>query len=1147
METGAPQVSSWLQAAERHVVEQLCEGAAGRSVIPRLKTLSPQLPVSYSFTPISQLLALQRSPCVSLLGWDTEQFQQWSQEGLGYWTKSGGVPPTILPRARLLLVGYITDQPTDGQHDGSLYIRDANGCVPCEVLQSDCSCLESLLIFPCWIYIPTHHGGGYVEVLSPPIPVTQPEVAANVPAVSSFITPESAILYLHNIKRSHGCRVSVTGQVSLVTSLVTVRSKTFFFFFLQDTKQSVPVIVQVPSKLFWYQVLNIGDTYEVTSLALSSLRGSSRQVFAVTSSSLLALCLPLCPPLCPSCPSSPVAENSEKLTESIETERSSDRPLERPTGRRSKESKTLTYKGVLTRVLNAPAGLYELDGALLLCTAYTQLPSGGRGLRVGARVEVCDAHLQQSPSPLFPTLVLSSCLRSRLRICHFSRLNTPCSLSSGARHLYLHLLFCYRLRLPEYLWMCHVIDKLQEKLCPRLVRQSCITRPLSDGAQGPAEKLLFPILSSWSNGRRERNLRDEMVTDPHDCPLREYSPLPPPWCLPPLAVFPSLVTTSKNLQGEESNRRLHWSHYLLRSGDLSTPHVLLGVLQVSSSGSLLLKDQSSSLACLVLPAPPLTWIGCVLEVHHYHLVTENVEVKDDGENQRSRTYAVFLAQDVRILHSSHSSSSSCPLARPRVQPPAKIPRPEASRAQRHLVIERLEGRCMKPGQSKELQFRATASWVDIQRPSPEEEDREAKRPDEADKPFSKVTLLFSSSSVRWFHFLQPNKLYRLTTTGETDSGVFERLSAPPLDTVSGPQCLQVPAEWTLEDVETQTLSPGPTIILSIEEALKVSSGCSLLTVSGVLSSRSMCDTQITRPVPSNTHKVPDAFLPFGVSIKVSLIQPQSHSSASVYLDVSGGPYPLGLLPGATVILQGLERKVSRSGRVYFRSVPTTHVSILSPPTEDLGHATAPPLVLFRQLAGTPAPQRAVCSITCVLNMTLYWDCSVCGSSFTQGACDQSPSCTSRSGVFRAKAWVKAEDGSGEIRLYLQDEAVWLMLGISSSLWEALRGRVLSRGRVAVKSWGRSDMPSEEDSSDPLIDHMRFLMSRPAISRPLVLTFRQHVEAAGGGTSASSQLTRFTRAEREYVTRVPAAPVVTCVQLQEVEPRTLCHMIRERSQ
>ncbi|CAI9597061.1 unnamed protein product [Staurois parvus] len=299
-------------------------------------------------------------------------------------------------------------------------------------------------------------------------------------------------------------------------------------------------------------------------------------------------------------------------------------------------SKTLTYEGVVTRVRDASAGLYELDGAVVLCTAYTQLHNGGRGLREGARVEACDVHLQQSPSPLFPTIILSTCLRSRVRVFEFSRLSAPCSLFSGSGNLFLHLLFHYRLRLPEYLWVCDIIRQLQEKLRPSLVRQRCLTQHTESSSHGVTEKLLDSSLSSLSDGRQERDLYEEMVANPHNCPLRAYSPLPPPWCLPPLSHFSSLACKSQYVRRKESNRSLDWCHYCLPSEDISPPHVLLGVLHASSSGILQLRDRSSSLTCLILPNSPIAWIGCVLEVRQYQLVVETLQRKDNAIEQRNR-------------------------------------------------------------------------------------------------------------------------------------------------------------------------------------------------------------------------------------------------------------------------------------------------------------------------------------------------------------------------------------------------------------------------------------------------------------------------------------------------------------------------------
>ncbi|XP_072255465.1 CST complex subunit CTC1 [Pyxicephalus adspersus] len=1139
------QVSGWVQAAHKHVLDYLqVEGGAGApelcdDVIRCIQTICTQLPVSYSFTTVSELLSLQKSPCVSVLGWDTERFQQWSHEGLQQSKVSQ--TPVILTRARLLLVGYISNHLTKDSpvHDGNLYIRDSSGCIACEISKLDLNLLGSLVLFPCWSYIPTQHGEGYVEVLSPPISVTTPEVGPEVPdlANATALNPDKASQLLSNRSNPRGFRVSVTGQLASITSLIKIRDKPFFFFFLRDTTKSVPVIVQVTRKLCWYHTLHIGNTYEVTTLSVSSLRGPVQQVFAVTSAS----CLIPHPALSPPCSISFSQENSEELTASSDgREEQQFNPLEKIREKQQKLSKTLTYEGVVTRVRDANAGLYELDGAVVLCTAFTQLQNRGRGLREGARVEVCDAHLQQSPYSLFPVIVLSTCLRSRIRVFEFSHLSAPCSLYSTSGNVYLHLLFRYHLRLPEYLWVCDIIGKLQEKLHPSLVRQRCLTRHTGSSSQSVAEKLLFSSLSSFSVGRRERDLYEEMVASPHNCPLQEYSPLPPPWCLPPLSQLSALVEKSLYLRKKESNRSLEWCHYSLPSEDLSPPHVLLGVLHASSSGFLQLKDHFSSLTCLILPKPPIAWIGCVLEVRQYQLVVETLHCKDKGIEQRNRTYAVFRAEDVTILHSPQSCPS-CSVPRPSEPSPSKMRRVESSWAQRLLLIESMEGMLAKPGQGKGLQFQAKASWKNVQESACtwQDERQSTGKSKGGNRPPSKVILLFSSSSVRWFPFLHPNRQYRIIACRETDPGIFDSLSECCMDMPRASQCLKVLDGWVLEDVESSEHSDNADSF-SIEKAVKGSSSGSLVSVIGMVSSRSMCDMQNTHP--QRRSLLHDNFLPAGVSIKVILNQPDSHSSVAVYLDLTLGRYPLGLLPGATVLMQKLERKVSRSGKTYLRSVPTTYIRVLSPPTEISENLPPPSLVLFSQLSGVPSPQRAVCLVTCVLSVTLSWDCSMCYSTFTQGSCERSPFCTSQSGVFRAKACVKAEDGSGEVQLYLQDDAICVLLAIPNSLWEALQRQVLARGRVTVRNRGRSELPSEEHSEDALVDHVIFLMTRPAVFRPLVVTFRQS-ESSGAQTSAP-QFTRFTRGDREYVTQVPSPPALTCLQLQEVEPRVLCHMIRE---
>ncbi|XP_053574261.1 CST complex subunit CTC1 isoform X2 [Bombina bombina] len=1163
METEKPagtQVITWLDSAKTHVQEYLRKGEESvppvlfDDVIRCISRLHTQIPLSYSFTALSHLISLQHAPCVSLLGWSTEQYQKWCQEGV----KRVGSPPSpdnFLPRTRLLLLGYISDHPMENnkRHDGNLYLKDSSGCIPCEIPHLDLSLLGALVFFPCWSYIPPKSGRqdsevGYLEILSPPVPILchpTREVPSD-PVAANVLTPTTALLLLKNRSHSRQTSVSITGEVCRVTSLLNIRQKTYFFFFLEDQDNSVPVVVQVPCKLSWYHALYVGDTYEVTVLSICSVHGSSPKIFSVTSSSQLISLPANCPPY-PVSHDSEMAEISSSPTIKKGENKVENWPQERQKQDIKKESKTLTYKGVLTKILDPCAGLYELDGELVLCTAYLQLPNRGRGLREGATVEVFDAHLQQSPSPLFPPLVLACCLRSRVHISEFSRLSSSHSPVVAASNLHLHLLFRYQLRLPEYLWVSDVVEKLREKLYPYLVTQRCLVGPLGSGPPGLAENLLSQTLSSLylPGGSHERNPQGEILDVLHDCPLRKYSPLPSPWSLPSLSLLSSLVSENRFLRSSELNRRLHWSYNVLQPEDLPTPPRLLGVLHTSSSGVLKLKDQMFSLPCLILPRPPIAWIGCVIKVSEYELIMEKVENKVK-EKIEYKTYVLFLCQNVQVLHQPHICSS-CTDKASCVPRPSKCPRTCVPWVSRLFVIGRVEGRGPRSSSEGGLQFQAQATWVggpQLLEAKYNYEDGELKT--EEDKPLNRVLLLFSGSSVRWFNFLQPNRLYRLIATGETNLGIFDRQSESSLQISNCMECFTVHSEWTLQDVENPEILLFPIEeILCIKEALKKSSPGSLLSVTGTVSHRSICDAQST--YMQHSRRTISDFFPQGISLKLTLMEIASHSEVSVYIDLSRGPYPLGLLPGVTLLLQGLEWKVSRSGSIYLRSVSTCCVCVLSTPTKSSEHLPPPPIVLFKNLPGPMTLRRAVCSVSCVLNLTLRWVCSMCGDIFRKGACARSPSCSSKSGVFQAKARVKADDGSSEVVLELQDDAVSLMLGMSPGFWEALQRRVLSRGEVTMQYRGRNhEVLTEEQSEDTLLRYVTYLTSRSSVSRPLLLTFTLRRNNTESLSAALPQSRRFTRGDRDYITYVPSAPTLTCLHLQEVDPRTFCHLIHDRN-
>ena len=76
-----------------------------------------------------------------------------------------------------------------------------------------------------------------------------------------------------------------------------------------------------------------------------------------------------------------------------------------------------SMQGIVTRCLLPEAGVYELDGGIALYLTHTGLSNLGRGLRVGAEVEVNSAHLLK--------IAAKECKVSNSEICDHICINHP--------------------------------------------------------------------------------------------------------------------------------------------------------------------------------------------------------------------------------------------------------------------------------------------------------------------------------------------------------------------------------------------------------------------------------------------------------------------------------------------------------------------------------------------------------------------------------------------------------------------------------------------------------------------------------------------------------------------------------------------------
>uniref|UniRef100_G1NN75 CST complex subunit CTC1 n=1 Tax=Meleagris gallopavo TaxID=9103 RepID=G1NN75_MELGA len=1176
-----------------------------------------------SFISISDLTHQQRTPCCSHLAWSTNRFKEWAHQG------RGALPMhSSLPRAYLILVGYLTDGRQEDK-DGCLYVKDNTGIIPCELLHFELQWLESLFLFPSWAYIPQtdHSAAGYIEILVDPVPVNRlrKEVSETIPVIYPALAEPLLV------SRS---KLSVAGELSRLSPLLCIHQKTFFFLFLKcfTSVVWVPVLVKKPNQLAWHHTLQLGHRYTITGLSISSLKKSGQRMFVTSVTSCL---LPYCAEKVKEQALDSSWQEESSLSASLETTEhfndSSELSAEEWPGS-IKETKIISYVGTVTKILNAQAGLYELDNKVCLCLAYQQLLNSARGIRPGACVELIDVHLLQKPLVSSPFIVLGACLNSTVLLRSFSRLSTPYHPPVTSRNLYLHLLFCYNLGMPLYLWLVSLLETFKERFScffghHRLLLSSKYRDP------GPAEKFLVPVLQAVVPDRREtRDIYQEILAKMHHCPLQKYLTLDPPYQVPSLSAL-GRVAEQKGWEGfcpsqllspleaqhmgtQELNRRLAWSYCTFSAGSFQPQLILLGVLRVSSRrSSLQLQDSSGTLPCVIshrdgTPFANTALIGSLLQVENYQLVVERfiqsdfpsweqLENSEHVREKKTSIYVQFYFEDVQVLHSVEGQIQKDPRSNNTTSLRKKNDDEGCQRGQSstgrtgcvsHLfLVTQKEGLMLRNyqllreggGEEQEPQrsFQATVLWLG--RPQLWSHPRETKSLPELEEAGrdggegmtrQEALLLFMGKSLQWFPFLHLDGLYRFIVPHCSDLEVFDKLSFPPvpaefLGRPSCPLCLPVQDNWHLQHetwfsfpIESKAALTGmDQRISSIPEILSNSFRGSLVSFSGEIVERTLCASPKNEK-PSATlslKKQKGSLLASDHSVKLSI---SAAAGSPVVLDIYIAATYLqhlrGLLPGAKILFQNLERKISRFHNVYCTYIASSCVTILSLPASHqlltsscAGRASSPSLVFISNLQRhlqTLPQARILCHVSCVLTLSLQWVCSLCSSIFKEGKCTRhSPPCPSHTGVRQASARVLVEDGTGEALVLCRNQHVAAMLGLSLLEWEAVQSCVQSRGSLFIQYGEATGTGCVEELEDPIACYLRNLCRSSLISRPILLDFSLDRKPSKVLQPAPVQVRNFRCGEVEFVSQVRPRQSLLCLNVEEVGQKALCCLNRER--
>uniref|UniRef100_W5L434 CST complex subunit CTC1 n=1 Tax=Astyanax mexicanus TaxID=7994 RepID=W5L434_ASTMX len=1112
--------------------------------IVRRTTGSQSLPVSYKLVSVSELLSRQRSPCCSSLTWSTSHYRERAREA------EQALPNhKALPRTQLLLIGFLCDGRISGQCNGCLRLRDVTGSVHCEVLNSSPLWLGKLMLLPTWNYIPQNalgkELGGYLELIDSPVCVTSgPTELDPGEMLNEVIGVRKAARILRQSGR--GC-VCVCGEVRVVCPLLVIAGKCFFCFILAEEDASVPILD--PECVHWRQCVCVGQSVCITALRVCSVRGwAGHRVLSVTPCSHLRLNPHTEEQRDNTHSQSDTLAQSDSHTQSqIETQ--SDTMDADPPARR-KVSKIISYRGLITSVLNAEAGLYEIDGKVGLCLAYQPQRKLSGGLRPGAEIELQNVHFLFRPTPFGPDAMLCLCLRSSVCVRAFSPLRSKISTPRSDSPLLCYLLE-RNLGVSEYLWLCYCHTALTERLCPRWVCEArvCVV----------AGRLLqFALGEEEKRGKQKRDIYREMIQDPHTCPLTEYSVSRPhvsvcslkelcDWmekeCWESLSLSSLVPPSAPYLAHAQLNPLLCWSTHtlLLRSCSTHTlcPPLLVGVLEASSSrASVRLMDQTAAVDCVCVESSQsgdqlatinTAWLGCLVCIRNCTLVMERFLKTDfpswkhlDQQryitHKHCRVYIQVCVKDMHILSPSASMTIFSSEGKREGEGGRREGHNKKNRDRSNysngpddaegsasmmsvpcvtllLRVDTKQGVAFRnlqtanQTQGLKLSFTVKVTCLgDVQRwdRDPRNEPMEEREGAGGER---KMELQFVDSSVRWFPLLQPGSVYRLTALNTEDVSVLCGSTVPAKGAVtllSSPSLLVQP-QWRMHTL-TQLLACVCVCISeqSVEQGLRVR-----LTL--------------------QDSEAPDR-------------------SLQVYLDLSHMPYIPGLIPGATVLLHDFQRKVSVVKNVYCWSLPVSCVTVTG--LGSLKPRPPPPMMHLGQWAPGRAGQSIVgrvrSHVVCVLSLQLKWVCSFCGSVFKQSVCTRTcPPCDSNTGIFQAEAKVAVEDGTGEAQVWFSTETVAELLSLAATDWEGLQRHVRVRGHLRVYARGRN-MVCDVDPDDPLVQYLCCLCSSSAVCRQFTLTcrLRSHKPAKG-------QLRKVCRGEREFLTKFPQALQLHCTHIHTI--------------
>ncbi|XP_077989324.1 CST complex subunit CTC1-like [Glandiceps talaboti] len=493
-----------------------------------------------------------------------------------------------------------------------------------------------------------HRSNSYLEITEACIPVDQ--VSQNEATKVEFEVVSST-LGLHILQNR--CEftikhINIQGEITALSPIHRIRESVMFFVEIttKDSDTSVCLVVKGAEYSHWHNFIQLNEEYVFSYVIPTTLNKESTNsfpVYAVSRKTKFFLLSRLnfkemtlqqvqdkypskqhskrCDPTTDDVsgyhgdqqPSTSCQGDSPSM-ESVESGTSS-------TSRQMKQDKLCSYKGTITDVIKAEAGIYELDGKIRLYIGHQPCVSHGKGMRIGSKVTVFNAHFKSSKQ--VPCLRLCCCTLSSVVIVQFSPLATPYEPFIPQSSVFIHLLYFYHINLAYYQWMVDMADDMKKKFLPNPLSDTVLMGVQLTKHHRSDQKtfgVFYNLLRIPSPSKQRlllpqspRNIYQEFIDTQHPCWVVESQPISRAnlYKIPSIADLKQIL--AKKAVREDSwqipetsysnrtlNDELYWRYQVHNPWDFKPPLLLVGYLEHNSkTGQLQLTDQTGSINCII--------------------------------------------------------------------------------------------------------------------------------------------------------------------------------------------------------------------------------------------------------------------------------------------------------------------------------------------------------------------------------------------------------------------------------------------------------------------------------------------------------------------------------------------------------------------